>query len=287
MKKAITRWQLGIGLALVLGVSGTISAQDLPMAPKRGAGDGVTGAFEGWFPNQDGSYTFLLGYYNRNKDEVVDVPLGPNNQIQPGGPDMGQPTHFLAGGRQWGNFTIKVPKDFGDKKLTWTLTSNGKTSVIPLALNPLYRLEPFLDATGDTPPYIGFSNEGPFVNGPIGQDKSMTAKVGTPVNLTVWIADDAKDSLLHNAHPVVSVKWVELRGPAEVKFENNAPKVETAKLDSPPPGTPFNGKAATTATFSAPGEYILNLQAEDQTGGGPAGRQCCWSNAKLKITVTQ
>jgi hypothetical protein len=275
----------GLGLAALLAMSGVAAAQDLPLAPVHESGQGVTGSYEGWFPNQDGSFTLLLGYFNRNENEVLDIPVGPNNQIQPGGPDFGQPTHFLPHGRQWGNFTIKVPKDFGDKKLTWTLTANGKTAVIPLNFNPLYRLEPFVDATGNTPPYIGFSNEGPFVNGPIGQQESMTAKVGTPLNLTVYLADDAKDPMLRNSHPVVSVRWVEFRGPGAVKFENAAPKVETAKLDSPPPGTPFNGKAATTATFSAPGEYILNLQAEDQTGGGPAGRQCCWSNAKVKVTV--
>ena len=33
---------------------------------------------------------------------------------------MGQPTHFLTG-RQYGMFAISVPKDFGTKKLTWTL----------------------------------------------------------------------------------------------------------------------------------------------------------------------
>jgi len=282
----VTRWGLGsLGLAVLLATCGFAAGQDLPMAPVRGAGQGVTGSFEGWFPNQDGSFTLLMGYFNRNENEALDIPVGPNNQIQPGGPDMGQPTHFLPHGRQWGNFSIKVPKDFADKKLTWTLTANGKTTVIPLNLNQLYRLDPFVDATGNTPPYIGFSNEGPFVNGPIGQDESITAKVGTPLNLTVWLADDAKDPMLHNTHPVVSIRWIEYRGPAPVKFDNAAPKVETAKLDSPPPGTPFNGKAATTATFSAPGDYILNVQAEDQTGGGPAGRQCCWSNAKVKVTV--
>jgi hypothetical protein len=283
----VTRWGMGsLGLAVVLATCGLAAAQELPLAPLHSSGQGITGSYEGWFPNQDGSFTLLMGYYNRNENEALDIAVGPNNQIQPGGPDMGQPTHFLPHGRQWGNFTIKVPKDFADKKLTWTLTANGKTSMIPLGLNPLYRLEPFMDATGNTPPYIGFSNEGPFVNGPIGQQESITAKVGTPLNLTMWVADDAKDPMLHNTHPVVSVSWIEFRGPAPVKFDDAAPKVEPAKLDSPPPGTPFNGKAATTATFSAPGEYILNLQAEDQTGGGPAGRQCCWSNAKVKVTVT-
>ena len=80
-------------------------------APRRGAGDSVTGAFEGWYYNPDGSRSFLVGYYNRNSQQTLDIPIGPNNHIDPGGPDMGQPTHFLPG-RQWGMFTVNAPKDF-------------------------------------------------------------------------------------------------------------------------------------------------------------------------------
>ena len=91
-------------------------AEDLPLAPSQNSGSSVTGAFEGWFPNPDGSFSLLVGYYNRNLKEAVDVPIGPDNDIEPGGPDQGQPTHFLPG-RAWGMFTIKVPKDFGTNKV--------------------------------------------------------------------------------------------------------------------------------------------------------------------------
>ena len=72
----------------------------------------------------------LVGYFNRNAKEALDIPVGPNNRIEPGGPDMGQPTYFETR-RQWGVFTIRVPKDFGTKKLTWTLTANGETNAVP------------------------------------------------------------------------------------------------------------------------------------------------------------
>src|ERR1051326_2343670 len=75
------------------------------------SGQSVTGAYEGWYPNADGTYSMLIGYFNRNSKETFDVPVGPNNRIEPGGPDQGQPTHFLPR-RQWGVFTITVPKDF-------------------------------------------------------------------------------------------------------------------------------------------------------------------------------
>jgi hypothetical protein len=272
--------------ALALAICEPASCQQVPLEPVHESGQGVTGALEGWVPNQDGTYSILLGYFNRNIQESLDAPIGPNNRIEPGGPDQGQPTHFLPG-RQWGVFTVIVPKDFGDKRLTWTIVANGKTSVIPLYIKTLWRLEPFVDATGDTPPYLGFTDAGPFVNGPLGQSESLTAKVAIPLPLTVWVADDAKDPLLRNQpkRPVVTVQWIKLRGPGVVTFASERPPAEPAQLKSPPPGTPFNAKVTTTAIFSEPGEYLLNLQADDATGGGPGARQCCWSNARVKVSV--
>ncbi len=43
--------------------------------------------------------------------------------------------------------------------------------------------------------------------------------------------------------------------------------------------------ATTVATFGAPGEYILRLQANDQTGDGGGGFQCCWTNAYVSVSV--
>ena len=140
-------------------------AQQLPFEPAHDFGQSITGAFEGWFPNSDGSFSILLGYYNRNLKQDLDIPAGPDNRIEPGGPDQGQPTHFLPG-RQWGVFTIRVPKEFGDKKLTWTLAVNGKITTIPMSLNSLWEVEPFREASGNAPPFIGFSESGPWVPGP-------------------------------------------------------------------------------------------------------------------------
>ncbi len=43
--------------------------------------------------NSDGTYTLHFGYFNRNTEEELDVPIGPDNSFDPGG-DRGQPTHF-------------------------------------------------------------------------------------------------------------------------------------------------------------------------------------------------
>src|SRR5258707_12638252 len=101
----------------------------------REKGSSVTPAFEGWYHNKDGSVSVLVGYLNRNTKQEFDIPVGPNNHVDPGGPDQGQPTHFQAG-RQRGVFSVKVPKDFGDKKLTWKLRSNGFHNSITLAKSP-------------------------------------------------------------------------------------------------------------------------------------------------------
>src|SRR5439155_10513152 len=58
-------------------------------------GQNVAPVFEGWEQNPDGTSSMIFGYLNRNYEEEVDIPIGPNNTIDPGG-DRGQPTHFYA-----------------------------------------------------------------------------------------------------------------------------------------------------------------------------------------------
>src|SRR5260370_13358208 len=126
------RW-IALGwIALGLPGMALLWAQQLPFEPPHDSGQSITGAFEGWFPKPDGTFRLLVGYYNRNLKQDLEIPAGPNNRIEPGGPDRGQPSHFLPG-RQWGVFTIEVPQDFGGRKLTWTPTINGQITVIPLS----------------------------------------------------------------------------------------------------------------------------------------------------------
>jgi hypothetical protein len=160
------------------------------LEPLGTTGEAVYPAFEGWGPMKDGTSTLLVGYFNRNK-EAVDVPIGPENRIEPGGPDFGQPTHFLSG-RQWGMFAITVPKDFGTKKLTWTLTVNGHTSAVSFWTNPPYWIDFYKNgANGNEPPRIKFSPTGPELIGPPREKfvQTLTATVGTPLELTAWAAD--------------------------------------------------------------------------------------------------
>lgn len=271
---------------VVLFGAGQASGQ-LPLEPTRDSGQSVTGAFEGWYQNPDGTFSLLVGYFNRNQKQTLAIPVGPNNRIEPGGPDQGQPTHFLPR-RQWGVFTITVPRDVGDTKLTWTLVANGQTTSVPLHLNPLWVVEPYKDAgLGNTPPTVRFEAGGAAHQGPpSGISASFTTKMSDPLTLNVWVADDrirAPEAQGRQGQggrggpppPPVTVSWSKFRGPGAVTFDKERPTVDEA-----------DGKASTTATFAAPGEYILRVQVNDTTGEGGRGFQCCWTNAHLQITVT-
>jgi hypothetical protein len=259
------------------------SPGQLPLEPIRDSGQSITGAFEGWYQNPDGSYSVLVGYFNRNSKQAIDIPVGPNNKIEPGDPDRGQPTHFLPR-RQWGVFAIRVPKDFGTQKLTWTITANGQTTTIPLHLNPLWVVEPLKDAAlGNTPPTIKFAADGKSFQGPPGGfAATYSATVSEPLALDVWVTDDgvlpperSANTGREGVRASATSSWSKYRGPGTVTFENARPIVNAT-----------DGKASTTAKFDLPGEYVLRLQANDSSGEGGGGFQCCWTNAHVKVTVT-
>ena len=97
-------------------------------------------AYEGWMPNQDGSFTMYFGYMNPNWEEQMDIPVGPDNKFEPGAPDQGQPTHFYPRRNPF-LFTIRVPKEFGEKELIWTVTSHGKTRKAYASLKTDYQID--------------------------------------------------------------------------------------------------------------------------------------------------
>jgi len=261
--------------------------QALP-EPRKQFGASVTGAFEGWYENRDGTQGFLVGYYNRNTQEELDIPIGPNNRIEPGGPDMGQPTHFLPS-RQFGMFAIPVPKGFTlEDKFTWTIFANGKYTSIPLRLHPDYVISPFSEiAVNNTPPAIKFEETGTALQGPIATLTNAairTVSLSEPLALTVWVTDDMKytsetSAPLTTARPPVTLVWSKYRGPGRVTFDKARPAVEGST--SPP----FSGKATTNVKFSEPGEYVLHVTVNDYSGDGGGGFQCCWTTGLVKVSV--
>lgn len=163
-------------------------------------GKGTAPVYEGWYKNDDDSYTLLFGYMNENWEEELDVPIGPDNSFSPGPADRGQPTHFLPRRNRYA-FTVNVPLDFGNKELVWTLiTREGVTQKAYGTLRKDYVLRPItMMSEGGT---VGGgsnnsedvqTNEPPTVtlHGP----KMRTAQVGVPLELVVTVEDDGKPNV--------------------------------------------------------------------------------------------
>jgi hypothetical protein len=155
-------------------------------------GQNVSPGFEGWERNEDGSFNFLFGYMNRNWEEEIDVPIGPENAIEPGGPDQGQPTHFLPRRNRF-VFRVRVPKEWGEKEMVWTLTTKGKTEKAYASLKADYFVDDVVIASetgalgaGTSNPEVR-SNERPDVRL---DQKTLSARVGEPIELVAWVTDD-------------------------------------------------------------------------------------------------
>ena len=277
-------WAAGVTVALAATLSGSVGATwataQVPRAQTEFGGP-VYPAYEGWHPNPDGSYMLLVGYFNPNTEQTLEAPVGNDNLISPGPPDRGQPA-VLPPGRGYGVFTIQVPADFGDNQLSWTLTANNQTVTVPMHLDPQWIVEPFRDrANGNEPPTIRFSPGGEGYTGPpIGIAHSLSGSVGTPVELSVWTTDVKPSDNLRAAtrfrRPALILKWHLLRAPGDVTLSEAVQEFHASSDQNP----------VTTATFSEPGEYLLRVEALDETGEGGSGFQCCWTSVHVRVTVS-
>ena len=240
-------------------------------------GQSVSPSFEGWYPNANGSFNMVFGYFNRNYDESLDIPVGPNNRLEPGPADQGQPTHFLPR-RQTGVFAIVVPSDFGEQELTWSLTAYGETIAIPGHLRPEWQIDALMEVTNkNTPPQLRFQMDGKSGQGPGGVHAKMTARSSEVTPITVWTIDDGIPRARGGRPSKPGVAWAKYRGPGSVTFSVSQTPVNEA------------GIATTDVTFSDPGEYILRVLASDETGGQRAvmagGFFCCWTNGYITVDV--
>ena len=195
-------------------------------APARG--QNVAPAYEGFWRNADGTFDLMFGYYNRNWEEEIDLPVGPGNTLDPGGPDQGQPTHFFPRRNQF-VFKVRVPANFGNKEVVWTLTSNGQTEKAYATLRPQYAVDETVmmanfgagGQTGFVPDMMG--NKPPELK--VEGEKKRTAKVGEPVTLSAVATDDGKPKtrpmpaflvgqshFLPNAATGLRLSWFTYRG---------------------------------------------------------------------------
>jgi len=250
------------------GASGVSTVSQM-MQAHHWTGQGVAPVYEGFDINADGSFNMWFGYMNRNYEEALDVPIGADNTFTPGG-DRGQPTHFVPR-RHKDVFRVVVPKDFPrDGQLLWTLTAHGQTERVAGTLNPVWQIDHDRTTRGGNSEKID-SNTPPKVD--VQPMTAAVAAAGQSTTLTLSATDDGLP--VRRGQPVgMTVLWTKYRGPGDVTFS-----ADKAKL--------VNGKTATTATFSEPGEYILQAVVDDGSGetAGQFGYHCCWTNAQVTIKV--
>lgn len=187
MHRSTTTFWLGVAAAILIACQAA-STQSLTYS----RGQNVSPAFEGWEENPDGSFTMLFGYMNRNWEEEVDVPIGPDNNISPGPPDQGQPTHFLPRRNRF-VFGVRVPADWGKKELVWTLTAKGKTERAYATLAPDAKVDNMVKASEMGALGAGFSNptiranKAPELTIDTGERR---AEVGKPLTIVAIAKDD-------------------------------------------------------------------------------------------------
>jgi hypothetical protein len=228
------------------------------------SGQAVAPVYEGFDINADGSYNMWFGYMNRNYEEEVDVPVGVDNAFEPGG-DRGQPTHFTTR-RHKDVFKVTVPRDFGEKQLVWKLNVHGQPQQVVATLKPVWQIDRLRTTRGGNSEQIS-SNLPPSVKV---ETSNQSADGAT---LTVSATDDGLPK--RRGEPAgLTVFWAKFRGPGSVQFSEPQSKL-------------VNGKAMTSATFSEPGDYVLQAVVDDGSGesAGNFGYHCCWTNAQVTLTI--
>jgi len=272
-------WRTGLSLLaallLITGAAPTGQIQYL-------SGQNVAPDYQGWEVNPDGSFEMIFGYMNRNYEEHPYIPVGPNNSIEPGGPDRGQPTYFLPR-RNRNVVRIKVPADFGKKELVWTLTVNGKTERAYGSLKPDYahdKAVQYLNSSGMSRVGRAEKNEAPVVS--IEGATQRTATVGEPLALSAVATDDGipaprpapRGSVGFRSSVGMRVAWFVFRGQGDtVTFDpeqiKTYPDVITEGGNSPwspgwaPPPLPKDNKFPVKVTFAEPGTYVVRVLAHD------------------------
>jgi hypothetical protein len=224
-------------------------------------GQDVSPTFDGWESNADGTFAFYFGYYNRNSEEEIDVPLGPENAFDLGNGDQGQPTHFYPG-RRWFVFKVIVPRDWPkDKRLVWTLTNRGRTNLSKGWLQPEWEIDqllisknaisdPFLRTSNSNP---SPDNKAPVITG--GPAQSVTLPAAATLKVTATDDGLPKPGPGDRGGKVegMQVRWILYRGPGKAQFD---PDLSPALY-----GKPLTSE--TKVTFSSPGNYKIRAIATD------------------------
>ena len=282
--------------ALLIAVSVVVTSSPA-LADTYQFGQHIEPAYEGWRPNADGTFSFMFGYMNENWTEQPDVAIGDNNFFSPGDADRGQPTHFLPRRNRF-TFEVVVPSDWGERELVWTLNVNGIERKAYATLKDDYLVDNMVIASETGSLGAGTSSPESRANIPpvvtIQGDDIRTARVGEEISFVTQVIDDGlpkarresttseSDLQRRMMRPPTRItvgkvnglflSWNKYRGPGNVTFDPPMPKPwedTRTSANSPwgalwlPPEAPEDGLYEVTATFDAPGTYILWGRADD------------------------
>tara|TARA_B110000444_G_scaffold261255_1_gene312128 strand:+ start:359 stop:1288 length:930 start_codon:yes stop_codon:yes gene_type:complete len=275
--------------------------RDYPLGEQKASGDIIAPIFNGWVKNEDGSVRLVFGFANRNREEIVDIPIGSNNFIEPSQFNGVQPTHFpiykrrgFIGINERGAFAVTVPAEMAGTEVVWTLKHAGHEYSVPgRATSPTYELSDGGAAFGSLLPAIRFKMDGVESTNHEGiMAERIITSVGTPINLAAYVQDRSNRAAYPDNNEFtyyqVGTEWVFHQGPATPDFsmaliagderlEKNGSEVAAEDWT----------QAQTEATFREPGEYMIRLRVDNFLA--PDSRfdyMCCWSNAFVPITVT-
>lgn len=256
--------------AAVFGTA--LDAQENPRMRRQATGLGVSPTFEGWYPNPDGTFTLSWGFFNRNTEETLHIPIGPNNSVSPGPADQGQATYFTPD-RSYGVFTVTVPADFGNEaRVSWVLEINGERWETTGGLIHSYHTDNlYAKAIDRYPPLLVMEDGGEETAGPNGARVGpLSTTVGEPLELKV----ESWDQQGHG----VTVRWYKYRGPGGVEFTADAVTIEEGSRE-----------AVTSVSFDEPGEYVLYVRADhsDVRVSAAGLEQCCWTNGYVSVSVSR
>ena len=259
------RWQQAVSgavvAAAVAGHAPALGQQQIDIPDTQiqyNRGRHVAPIYEGWFRNTDGTVDMWFGYLNLNWEEVLHVPVGSENRVEPGGPDRGQPAVFVARRRTGGAFQrretfvfrVRLPREWDQAdELIWTVIAHGKTDRAVGLLLPIYELSP--PADGNIPPTVRLDTT------------PRTITFPDTLTLSASFSDDGQPESTRDR---ASVTWIHYRGPGQVTFDPDRSPIPVVA------NTVDGVEVATTATFSQPGTFVLRARANDGTtnrGGNP------------------
>jgi len=275
---------------------------------------------EGWYANEDGTFSISFGYLNLN-DDTLFIPVGEDNFLEPAQFNGMQPTVFFPGHVR-GIFTAELPAAMRETNVWWTIRrANGDVTRVPgRATSNAYELDWIPRPHGSLHPLVSFDGQSDEGRGPPGllADRTETVSVGEPLTLSINGRDpserDTDDFRFMEATPV-HVVWSQIQGPGSVEFsrhesnplpeeeEEEDPEVAAAIANGGaaaaffanrrPPGPESitldegQGTGQVIATFSVAGEYLMRARVDNfNRSDSSDGDQCCWTNGYVRVNVT-